>query len=431
MPIAPRWIGLILNHKSDGSVSYSWYHDYGDHINYDVIASSWCDGYPITANKNITSYTYLLNNCWMNVFNTTDVTNAYCCGPPTDQSLECWIAYDILPLLLFIIGLPYAIHIVWNLWRNLYKKEHNWIQPPSNTVKLSAISFGICILVIIISGVLYFGLIGIAYFKYGIVFNAMLGDCAADVFPEIYNVAYVCLALCLIGAGFAYFLGYLHILFRLHHFSNNNGSMPSIMPCKYCLHVIGFMICLLLGFIGIALSLTNYIDGLANNRNKYIVAIAYLCSDYIFINVVLLYYYVKGLKVHARLRYFGIKQLNMKLLDDRIHESLVEATRYVVLFGMVFLSDILFGSVAFTVCMMIDTQPCSAGLPIAWVVLFIEMVIFTSSIYLSFKFNHERYEKWCKKCDKGIKYYLERKERRQQRNLIENDSYTELASNIN
>ena len=82
--------------------------------------------------------------------------------------------------------------------------------------------------------------------------------------------------------------------------------------------------------------------------------------------------------------------------------------------------------------MVIDTQlKCSAALSIAWVVLFIEMVIFTSSIYLSCKFNHDRYEKWCKKCDKGIKYCMERKERQQQRNLIGDDPCTELAPSIN
>ena len=99
---------------------------------------------------------------------------------------------------------------------------------------------------------------------------------------------------------------------------------------------------------------------------------------------------------------------------------------------MVFLWDMLFGSVALAVSMVIDTrQKCSAGLPITEVLFFMEIMIFTSSIYLSFKFNHDRYDKLCKKCDRGIKNRFERKERQQQRDLIEDDSYTELASNIN
>ena len=107
-----------------------------------------------------------------------------------------------------------------------------------------------------------FSLIGAAYIKYALVFNAMRTDYEANVFPEIYNVEAVFLGLTLIGAGGGHFLGYFHILFRLHHFLQHNEATTSIAPCKYCLHFIGVMICLLPGFIGILLSFVSILTDL-------------------------------------------------------------------------------------------------------------------------------------------------------------------------
>ena len=123
-------------------------------------------------------------------------------------------------------------------------------------------------------------------------------------------------------------------------------------------------------------------------------------------------------------------QSDGKLLDDKIHESLLEATRYVVLFGLVFLSDIVCGLISVIVSMKIERhQKCSLGFPIMEILFFIWLTMFVSSICLSFKFNHDKYDKWCNCCHQRVMHWFETMERKQQKELT--NDYTEMSSNNN
>ena len=99
-----------------------------------------------------------------------------------------------------------------------------------------------------------------------------------------------------------------------------------------------------------------------------------------------------------------------------------EATRYVVLFMSVIFSDVI--SILSGYILWSNTRNnyfCgSAELMIAEVVFAAAGITFIQSIYLSFVFNHEKYEKWyqCGYCDQCVQRICEGMVKKRHRKII-------------
>ena len=209
-------------------------------------------------------------------------------------------------------------------------------------------------------------------------------------YPAIYQVAQYCLYITGIGGALGHLALYFHMLFRLKFFCNENEYIKKAVPCECCFYFIGFAILLLpVGFWGIYRT-DQWAFHKYNPRPKIAVLIA---CDAVFINVSLLYYYVKGLHIYAEKYYFP--KVTMENVDgDRIHELLLEATSYVVLFGMLILTDVA----ALIVVLMLWNlgDECSIFSYLAEIGAGFEIIMTILSIYLSLPFGHTTYRKCCK-----------------------------------
>ena len=116
---------------------------------------------------------------------------------------------------------------------------------------------------------------------------------------------------------------------------------------------------------------------------------------------------------------------------------MLEAARYVVLFGNVIIFDIVFGIVG---AIALDTQGdyvyqgCENffGLIIILIVAFMAGMMLQSSIYLSFKFGHDQYIKIFGKCHKCVLSMCYRCVKRKQRKALTiNDGYVAMELSVN
>ena len=169
-------------------------------------------------------------------------------------------------------------------------------------------------------------------------------------FPVAYQVAFIIFIFFVICILISYFSGYLHILLRLNDAAQSN-TITNIFPCKYCLYCIGFcMLFLPLGLALIMIKNTVAFDAFRWNEGAAFAA-ALVTADVLFVNFILLYYYIKLLYVYALRYYFRasvvIRNLETPMLDDKVHELMLEATRYVVLFGSVIIVDTIVGVIAY------------------------------------------------------------------------------------
>ena len=184
--------------------------------------------------------------------------------------------------------------------------------------------------------------------------------------------------------------------------------MQRVIPCKYY-----FVIIRILSFMVIP-SMTVAMSGRLNlwGQSRYFIAAtgSILMTVFMLIpNGSLLYYYIKGLHVFSGY-YFRYKEARRNILDDRVHELMLESTRYFVLFGSCIIFDIIIGSIG---CMTWILHTMEGGALngktelsltiITECVVAIDMILLLSAIYLSFKFNHDKYEIVCYYCDVRVK----------------------------
>ena len=183
---------------------------------------------------------------------------------------------------------------------------------------------------------------------------------------------------------------------------DNNKCFTEVIPSFY-FKVIWIAQCL--QSLGIASLVMK--NGLGDEFKKsdlpLIVGIMVFCLI-LLINFSLLRYYIKGLFQTAYYQaHIARHNLNTASNDDKVHEHIKEATRYVVLFGSVIICDVLTLIIGAVVIATehVEYRCDSSGMIIGELVLAVDLYIFLQSVYLSWVFNHEVYEKWyrCGKCD--------------------------------
>ena len=420
-----------MNHDSDGKISYSWFDE--TDVNRNLIDTFWCQNvYPlsITNNHNYTtsiSYTYTNGTCWMNTFNSSHQMHGWICGPSTH--IYCWFNIYALPATIFTFIFIYSSCILCSLRYHLYKQDHNWQIPPTVKSKISAILF--------VSTAVFMGIFGIlwpivevsGYIKSNI---APPNSWPIDpLYPKQYTVSWILMSIWAIALVFFHVFGYLHILLRVYDFVKNTNSIIR----KHYFAIIGVFIitvpvCMVL-LVGKNSSKV-LPEGFKYSPWPPIIAVILVVS-LIVINVGLLSCYTIALHQYAQ-QFFNIEMardlLNTNLLHCKEHELMLEATRYVVLFGSVAIADILlilFGVYAVTIHE--DEEQCQWDFTVVQVMMGIEGMVFLQSIYLSFVFKHATYLKkyrcgLCHECVKGCCYKLAK--RKQRKRLQESDEEIEL-----
>ena len=175
------------------------------------------------------------------------------------------------------------------------------------------------------------------------------------------------------------------------------------MPSKYCYVFMYILIVLmLLSEIEVGYGHSTAF-GIMHHQTQNSVA-ALSVGSYIIlsitVNACLLTIYVRRL-LDIAVSVYG-RQMNINLLNDhqmdvigtmdtRIHELMLEASRYVVVFGIVLICDLIIGIYG-VIAETIGDRYSALGLVLAIAVLS-ELFFLSSSVYLSFKFSHSCYEK--------------------------------------
>ena len=140
-----------------------------------------------------------------------------------------------------------------------------------------------------------------------------------------------------------------------------------------------------------------------------------ICCD-VTINLLLLYFYIKGLHIFSINHYFEIDSNDKYPINDRQHELMLEATRYTVLFGISAIVNVIgffvFGGIIlyiYGIMMQSDDIKETSWSYILWMLLeiyfWIRHSVMLTSIHLSFIFSHRKYESkyCCYHCDKWMK----------------------------
>ena len=154
---------------------------------------------------------------------------------------------------------------------------------------------------------------------------------------------------------------------------------------------------------------------------EYTVGIGIFVSlDLVFIDGILLYYYVKGLFMTVRKCYFPKITVD-NLTGDRIHELILEATSYVVLFGILILTDF---AMIFVIWMTFsdEDQRCREYMYFTEFAAAFEIIMTLTASHLSFKFSHDLYRKRCKYCHKCVYGLFLRFIRKRYQTLLMGDS---------
>ena len=296
----------------------------------------------------------------------------------------------------------YSSYIFIELIKNLYIVDHNWIIKPSHESKLSSIIFIVLMVICSFTGFLYFLLTGIAYLDYGYIVPTKYPP--YDEYPSIYFAAVYIIIMVAFTGGLTPLVGYLHISLRLKSIWDQNIYFKQVIPSCYfkviwiaqCLQGLGIASLILMNGLGDEFKKSNY-------NYPLVVGIIVFCL-FLTINISLLYYYIRGLYGTASNQARIAKHnLNAASDDDKVHEHIKEATRYVVLFGSVIICDVLTLIIgAVVIATEHHEYRCdSFAMIIGELALAVEVYIFLQSVYLSWVFNHEAYEKWyrCGKCD--------------------------------
>ena len=429
---------MVIHHLEDGNISLSWFD--GSKVDYKQI---FCDDYPLLYTNGTISYTYINVNesCWENTNNMKQ--SKMVCGPATQQPMLCWISGTIFPAIILFILFILSTYLLYKSWCHLFHKDHNWIYPPSKYAKLSAMTTYSFILIASFFGTISGILDNIGYLKSGFL-NEHHFPLDAE-YPLIYHISVAFTVILLVGVMIGYSSAYIHILLRLYDFIKQD-IIKDVIICKCSLHIIFMMIlCLPLLILSFAMMNHNGCCGRSFlNKHKQFIPIC-IGVDSILINLSLLFFYTRGLYLYA-FRVYGNeamaeKLINTNLVNDRIHELMLEATRYVVLFGGVTIGDIVFiivGYVGLGYPYPPDgTVECSKSVFII-IGIFVgmkEISILLISIYLSWIFNHDTYLKICGKCHNIVNSICIGCVKRRQRKLIEAAKteiglgYTELISN--
>ena len=314
----------------------------------------------------------------------------------------------------------FSIYLLNKSWYHLYKRKYTWIDPPSRSVKISAVITYALVSVASLSGIIFPTLQGIGYLEYGYLIGENYP--LEPEYPSIYHWSNLFMVIALFAAGFTHLCAYFHVFFRLKQFMNKD-QIKDVIPCKYCFCIISFMIFLIPVSLGLLIMINSV-------HSLFVVAVLLpilIGVDLVSINFVLLYFYARGLYVYAFRRYnteYSAKKLiNTEIVDDRIHELMLESVRYVVLFGSVIIYDTIAAIIACFVLKYFsetDSQCNGVGMIIASIAVFGEMITFLSSIYLSFKFNHDKYLKVCERCHNRILHICYGCVKRKQRKMIGN-----------
>ena len=141
----------------------------------------------------------------------------------------------------------------------------------------------------------------------------------------------------------------------------------------------------------------------------------------LLVNSLLLCFYVKGLHNLTKI-YPNAK--DGELLNTRVHELIIEESRYVVLFSILMCFDLIFGIIY--VIMGAGTGLNNSKITtILFIIGLMQLIVLIQSVFLSFKFHHDKYEKICCFCDKFVRKQCEKIVRRP----IQNKS-NELRSSL-
>ena len=119
--------------------------------------------------------------------------------------------------------------------------------------------------------------------------------------------------------------------------------------------------------------------------------------DLMVINLCLLIVYLRGSYSWAKQTID--RNMNESWIDGRTNEIFIEASRYVVLFGICLLNDLIACIIA---CINYETRLSNAGFYIMSTLLLSKVIIFFQIIYLSFKFGHKEYKNICYCCDQFV-----------------------------
>ena len=115
------------------------------------------------------------------------------------------------------------------------------------------------------------------------------------------------------------------------------------IPFKYFYHIIFILIIMIIPCLIIFALGSSSFKIFDNNLFTFIrlISLIILFIITILINGLLLYCYIKGLHIFAEKHYFKYhiaKQFeNSVMMDDRIHELMLEASRYLVVYGILIL----------------------------------------------------------------------------------------------
>ena len=204
------------------------------------------------------------------------------------------------------------------------------------------------------------------------------------------------------------------LLCRLKNICNKNEYIKSAIPCKNikCFYFIIFASIWFSIISGVVAGCCNtirikYADG-DDTWTTVIRPLSISCSftGFITVNITLLYVYIRGLHIFAFNVYIK-RNIHDQPIDDRTHEIIIEASRYLLVFGICLLNDLSILILAVCVNEFGKIIPPkyqnSFGTMIVSFLILIEITIFLQTVYLSFKFGHTPYEKVWYCCDQYVK----------------------------
>ena len=118
----------------------------------------------------------------------------------------------------------------------------------------------------------------------------------------------------------------------------------------------------------------------------------------ITINSSLLIFYIMGLHNLSKIYPDNPED---QLLDTRIHEIVIEQSRYVVLFAILMVCDLIFGVIYLVMrCGEYDNTKVTS---IVFIMALFQMILLIQSVFLSFKFKYGCYKKICYYCDEFVR----------------------------
>ena len=301
--------------------------------------------------------------------------------------------------------------VTFHLFGHLYRKDHNWIEPPTKWTKRFALTC--CILYTIT----YFAICGVYTSKS--ITHAEDSTITA-VFTIIAVITYISALICF----------HIYLLKRIQHFVMIHHDITSTnvqYPCHLShLHHIVYLLLIIMASMYVLFSITRG-DPIMNDKLSEISILFAFISDFT-ISVVLLIIYIKSIHTMAIRSYFRIVKEN-ELIDTRQHELMLKAARVsVVQFVYIVWSFILYLGVYLAIStqdqrnrisdeFMSDNAEYILGLVFDFTMLFFGDLLTILALYFGFEFGHSWYEKCCCCCVERVQNLCEDMVRK------ENDRY--------